>query len=105
MAVRSTPTSVVKLGPQLDVRTVAAARNALYSVMADATDGVVLDMSGVETIDAAGLGMLTAAHLRCERSGHRLVLRNCPPEIRRVLAVTRLNRILHLDRADVPVSA
>ena len=49
-------------------------------------------------IDAAGLGMLTAAHLRAERAGHRLVLRNCSDEVRRVLAVTHLNRVLHIDR-------
>ena len=49
-------------------------------------------------IDAAGLGMLTAAHLRAQRAGHHLVLRNCSDDVRRVLAVTHLNRVLHIDR-------
>ena len=49
--------------------------------------------------------MLTAAHLRAERAGQRLVLRNCSNEIRRVLAVTRLNRVLHVDRGHLSLTA
>ncbi len=101
----STAGDMVTLGAHLDVRTVATARAALYAVIQDADGDIVLDLTHVESIDAAGLGMLTAVHLRCERAGHRLVLRNCPDEIRRVLAVTRLNRILHLDRAHVGLTA
>ncbi len=105
MVVSSTTSNMVKLGAHLDVRTVGSARATLYSVIEDGAGDVVLDMANLESIDAAGLGMLTAVHLRCERAGHRLVLLNCPREIRRVLAVTRLNRILHLDRGHVSLSA
>lgn len=93
------------LDSQLDVRTVAAARARLNEALEATTGDVILDLSRLESIDATGLGMLTAIHLRCERSGVRLVLRNCPREIRRVLAVTRLNRILHLDRSNVELTA
>ncbi len=87
------------VGAYLDVRNVSLVRFRLNAQL-DAADGdLVLDLTGVERIDAAGLGMLTAAHLRAERLGHRLVLRNCTKEIRRVLAVTHLNRILHIDRS------
>jgi anti-sigma B factor antagonist len=105
MVVSSTTSNTVKLGMHLDVRTVGAARALLYTVIEESGGDIVLDLTGLESIDAAGLGMLTAVHLRCERAGHRLVLRNCPREIRRVLAVTRLNRILHVDRAHVQLSA
>jgi anti-sigma B factor antagonist len=104
MVVSSTTSNVVKLGAHLDVRTVGSARGMVYEVLEAAGGDLVLDMADVESIDAAGLGMLTAVHLRCERAGHRLMLQNCPRDIRRVLAVTRLNRILHLDRASVQVS-
>lgn len=105
MVVSSTTTNIVKLGSHLDVRNVSMARTTLYSVIQDATDDVILDMSSLEIIDATGLGMLTAMHLRCERRGLRLVLRNCPRDLRRLLAVTRLNRILHVDRAHSRLSA
>lgn len=96
---------IVRLGSHLDVRTVGHARHALSAVIERATSDVVVDMGALESIDAAGLGMLTALHLRCERSGFRLLLTNCPREIRRVLAVTRLNRVLHVDRSNVALSA
>ena len=105
MALSSTACTLVTLGARLDVRTVGAARDALYAALEHEGGDVVLDLVDLESIDAAGLGLLTAVHLRCERAGHRLVLRNCPRDIRRVLAVTRLNRILHLDRRHLRLSA
>lgn len=105
MVVSSTTSNVVTLGAHLDVRTVGRSRAAIYAVIEHDGGDVVLDLVDLESIDAAGLGLLTAVHLRCERAGHRLVLRNCPRDIRRVLAVTRLNRILHVDRAHVRLSA
>lgn len=105
MVVNPTSTSLVMLDAHLDVRNVAVVRARLNAALESALGDVVLDLSKLESIDATGLGMITAIHLRCERSGCRLVLRNCPREIRRVLAVTRLNRILHLDRAHVDLSA
>lgn len=104
MTVGPASASVVVLEPHLDVRTVGALRDRLHDVLAQAAGDVVLDMTVVESIDATGLGMLTALHLRCERAGVRLVLRSCPRDIRRVLAVTRLNRILHLERSHLPLS-
>ncbi len=105
MVVSSTTSNVVRLGSHLDVRNVGLARDTLHAVIENASGEVILDLATLESIDAAGLGMITAVHLRCERSGLRLVLHNCPREIRRVLAVTRLNRILHVDRAHVQLSA
>lgn len=92
-------TSIVTVGSHLDVRNVSTVRTAVNAALSADGGDVVLDFHDVVLIDAAGLGMLTAAHLRAERAGRRLVLRSCPDEIRRVLAVTRLSRILHLERS------
>lgn len=105
MAIGSTSPSVVQIGPYLDVRSVAAVRTTLAAVQAAAPGDVVIDMSAVEVIDAAGLGMLAAAHVRAQRNGHRLVLRACSRELRRMLAVTRLNRVLYLERTHLDISA
>lgn len=108
MVVSSTIMSLVKIGSHLDVRNVGHVRTTLNDAL-EAASGVstdiVVDLAALEIIDAAGLGMLTAAHLRAERAGQRLVLRNCSNEIRRVLAVTRLNRILHVDRRHLDLTA
>jgi len=98
-------TRVVAIGTHVDVRNVAQVRARLHAMLAEAPGDVTVDMGDLEIIDAAGLGMLTAAHLRAERAGHRLVLRNCSKELRRVLAVTRLSRILHVDRGNLQLTA
>ena len=98
MVVSSTIADLVKIGSYLDVRNVGQVRTVLHRAIAQADGDIVVDLAGLEIIDAAGLGMLTAAHLRAERSGRRLVLRNCSDDVRRVLAVTRLNRLFHIDR-------
>ena len=108
MVVSSTITNLVKIGSHLDVRNVARVRTMLNGVLesnADRPGDIVIDLAALEIIDAAGLGMLTAAHLRAERAGKRLLLRNCSNEIRRVFAVTRLNRILHVDRRHLGLTA
>jgi len=98
MVVSSTSTDLVKVGSHLDVRNVGHVRTVIHRVIESARGDIVLDLAGLDIIDAAGLGMLTAAHLRAERAGHRLVLRNCSDDVRRVLAVTHLNRLFHIER-------
>lgn len=99
MVVSSTSSELIKVGAHLDGRNVAHVRSLLNDVIARASADVVLDVSAVDMVDAAGLGMLTAAHLRAEQAGVHLVLHRPSRELRRVLAVTRLSRVLHLDRA------
>ena len=43
------------------------------------------------------LGVLIGTHRRALSADRRLVLRGVPPRIMRVLAVTRLNRVLHVE--------
>lgn len=109
MGVSTTSGSTVKLGGSLDVRSVALARTTLHGALdrlsADGGTEMAVDMASIEAVDAAGLGMLTALHLRCERQGVRLVLRSCPRDVRRLLAVTRLNRLLHIDRSEPALTA
>lgn len=98
-------TDLVKIGSHLDVRNVGEMRTVLTAAQDSAVTDLVIDMSALEVIDAAGLGLLAAAHVRGERIGHRLVLRSCSKELRRVLAVTRLNRVLYIERSSLDLSA
>jgi anti-anti-sigma regulatory factor len=49
--------------------------------------------------------MLAGAHRRLERAGRQLILRGCADHVRRVLAVTRLARVMHVERVPRQVSA
>ncbi len=86
--------AVIEAGEHLDARNVSDVRGRVDQALQTPATDVVLDMSQLQLIDAAGLGLVAATHVRCSRAGVHLVLRDCPPRFRRLLAVTRLNRIL-----------
>jgi anti-sigma B factor antagonist len=95
----SPPSVDLRLPERLDVSTVASVRDALTCALtASPTGDVVADVSCVEVVDAAGLGLLLATHRTCARLGGRLVLVDPQPRLLRLLAVTRLHRVLYLDR-------
>ena len=68
------------VGGSLDVRSAADARTVLHSAL-----------------DATGLGVIMGAHRQAGRCGRRLVLRNVPPQMQRLLVATRLHRILAIE--------
>jgi anti-sigma B factor antagonist len=93
------------LSGRLDASSVGDVRASIERVIDGGADDVVVDMSGVDVIDVVGLGVLAAAHRRLERAGRHLILRGCADHVRRVLAVTRLSRVMHVERVLRQVSA
>jgi anti-anti-sigma factor len=102
MRVRDDQTGVVWLAGDLDVRTAPDVRLALHEAVDRGEGDLVVDLGGVGAVDTTGLGVLVGAHRRAGRRGRRLVLRAVPPRLARLLQVTRLYRILHVE---VPLAA
>ena len=90
------PGSVLVAGARLAGSSVAAVRDSLRLAIEQTSGDVVLDLEAVEWVDATGLALLVAAHRRLRDQQRQLVLRGCQPGVRRLLAVTRLNRVLTL---------
>lgn len=90
---------------RLDGSSVGEVRARLHHLIESGTGPVVVDLAAVDLIDVTGLGMLAAAHRRLEREGRRLVIRGCADHVRRVLAVTRLTRVMHVERVGRRISA
>lgn len=90
----------LRLPVRVDATTVADLRRELHSALALGTGDLVLDLEQVAVLDAAGLGMLVAAHRRAAHEGRRLVLRSVPGSVGRVLAMTRLHRVLNVEHAE-----
>jgi anti-anti-sigma factor len=88
---------LLRLQGRLDVTTVADIRTVLHEAVDLGADDLVVDLSDVELVDATGLGVLVGVHRRASRLGRRLVLRGVPPRVLRLLAVTRLSRILAIE--------
>lgn len=96
---------VVALSGRLDVHSVADVRLALHSALDAGSGRLVVDLGGVELLDATGLGVLVGAHRRAGRAGRVLVLFDVPPRLGRLLIATRLDRVLVVERADPEVGA
>lgn len=89
----------LELRGRLDVAAATDVRLALAAAV-DAGDGdLVLDLAGLEAVDATGLGVLVGAHRRAFRRGRTLVLHDAPAPVARVLRVTRLDRVLRQTRS------
>jgi anti-anti-sigma factor len=106
------PGCALSLSGRLGAATVADVRAALADAVDNGVGDIVVDLRGVELVDATGLGVLVGAHRRADRAGRRLVLVAVPQRIERLLLATRLHRVLVVDRSsddaivlDQPVSA
>jgi anti-sigma B factor antagonist len=101
----ATENAPLALSGRLDASNVGEARASLHQYIESTAEDVVVDLSRVDLIDVTGLGMLAGAHRRLERAGRQLILRGCADHVRRVLAVTRLARVMHVERVPRQVSA
>ena len=97
MTLTTAPSCQVVLTGRLDVSSVAEVRATLHQAIESGAGDLVIDVSGVELIDATGLGVLVGAHRRAALCGRRLVLHDVPPRVGRILRATRLDRVLCFD--------
>lgn len=95
----------LRLSGFLDVRCVADVRSALHATLDATTGEVVVDVSDLDALDATGLAVVVAAHRRALGQGRRLVLDGVRPPLARLLAVTRLNRVLIVRRLPPDVTS
>jgi anti-sigma B factor antagonist len=105
LATMVVPGALVALTGRLDVLGAGAAREALHAAVSAGDGRLVVDLSGVELLDATGLGVLVGAHRRARLDGRELVLRGASARVARLLKVTRLDRVITLAPAVSSVSA
>jgi anti-sigma B factor antagonist len=87
------------LSGRLDASSATEMRAALHAAIDAGTGDLIVDASGVDLVDATGLGVLLGAHRRAARAGRRIVLRDASPRLVRVLRLARLRRVFVLEPA------
>lgn len=82
---------------EIDAATAPALRDKLHDAI-DAHPGALipLDLSELEFLDSAGLGVLIAARRRATSNGGNLVLHAVPASITKLLAITGLGGVFRI---------
>ncbi|MFT4286617.1 STAS domain-containing protein [Nocardioides sp.] len=88
---------VLVLAGYFDVRSTWEVRNALHDRLAR-FDDVVVDLTAVDAVDLTALNVLAAATYRAQTQSRRVTLRGCGPAVRRMLHLTRLSRVVEVER-------
>jgi anti-anti-sigma factor len=82
-----------------DVRSTWDVRQALYDQLARyPAEDVVVDLTAVDAIDVSALKVLAVATIQAGRAGHHVRLRGCRPSVRRLLHLSRLIRVVEVER-------
>ena len=87
------------LNGDFDVRSTMEVRSAIYQYLDGFEQDLVIDLSGVTTLDVTAARVLAYASLEAGRSGHHLRVRGCGPAVRRMLQLSRLARFIEVERA------
>ncbi len=86
------------LSGAFDVRSTGEVRKAIYDHLAARDDDLVVDLTDVDTVDLTALKVLAVATRQASRLGHHLILRGCGPAVRRLLHLSRLIRVVEVER-------
>lgn len=84
----------LRLLGEIDLSTVDLVRNAIDQVTLDRSPVVVLDLGAVTFFAVCGLRALVAAHNAVQADGGHLQVREVPQCARRLISLSRLDRVL-----------
>ena len=85
---------VVVVPEEIDITSAPELRSALLEAAADGSGTLVADMTRTRFCDCAGLHALIGAHKRARAEGQQVRLAVTGPQVRRILALTALDRLI-----------
>lgn len=88
--------TLVLLTGELDASSCAKTREMILGLINGSQPSLVLDLSGVDRLYAAGISTLLELHRTAARSGGRLICCGARPFVRELLRINLLDRILDL---------
>lgn len=88
--------TVLFLAGDLDAHTCVHVHEKVSGLIDNGTRLLVLDLTGVQRIYAAGMSVLLELQRVAQKAGGRLICCGARPFIREILRITSLDRALHL---------
>jgi anti-sigma B factor antagonist len=88
---------VVAAGGELDLHTSELLREELANVLEAGGHHLLVDLTGVSFMDSTALGVLVGTAKALRPSGGQLVLVADDPRVTRVIELTGLQRVLHVE--------
>ena len=85
---------VLHVDGEADLATAALLGQALASASHYKNERVVLDIAGLQFIDAHCLGVISNAHCLLREQDRELVLRSPPPMVRRLLTICEMDALI-----------
>ncbi|WP_448189302.1 STAS domain-containing protein [Azospirillum sp. sgz301742] len=89
--------AVVRLKGRLTFNDHAKLRALIREMLQNKAKRQVLDLSSLEFVDSAGIGMLLIAREEMANVDKQLVLRGAAGQVKRVLTVAQLNKIVVIE--------
>lgn len=79
---------------EVDISTAAVLRTALEEAYKEEHGNMVLHFDQLRYMDSTGLGVIIGAYGRMKDNGYHIVLRNPQGNIRKLLRITNLDKLL-----------
>ena len=89
--------TVVRLRGRLTFNDHAKLRALIREMLQLSTTRQVLELSSLEFVDSAGIGMLLIAREEMANVDKKLILRGAQGQVKRVLTVAQLNKIVTIE--------
>jgi anti-anti-sigma factor len=94
LGIRVRPGPLVAISGEIDLESGPPLRDQLLRIIRRQGARLALDLSGVTFIDCAGINVLLAVRRRAQLEGGSLSVLRASPRVRRVIALTNLDRVL-----------
>ncbi|MDG4720244.1 MULTISPECIES: STAS domain-containing protein [Thalassospira] len=90
-------TTTVQLNGRFTFGDHSSFRKLIEEIRSHESSSCVLDLSGVEFIDSAGLGMLLLARDEGEKTNMAVIIRGAQGQVKRMLEVARFDTLFTLE--------
>ena len=86
--------TILHIVGQVDGRGTAVLRDAIRAQLETCDGDVILDAAEVESVDLIALRTIAVASREATLHGQRVLLRDCPPMVRRLLHLSRMRALV-----------